>query len=553
MKKTLAILLGILFILNSVLYVHARTYQYNGSSGWSISDDGIIFYGDFEKIAKEENGKYVIRIPNSICGIQVKELRYDWLRLKEEDKDKLSNTEIYIPGNVETINDLKEAPTKYYLEKGSGADKCLDKIIDYSGFMDSLYNDLGYSKEKTKYNIEYKENIERIDIEDEIIEKIMDNIKKDNEYMNNKITSIDVDIKTEYINKLKEYPLCRYFLFDANNDNVPELYIVNTDEKGIVNKNNSALIEEDKKRDNKYVTTYCKAYYNDAPKINTYNGTFSFKDSQQPDNIKYYTVQCGNRNNLILVEEATNYKSENKDIVKRYYVEYGMYSPEILFINNDSDNITQDSWIPILDLFNPFLNGDVIPSDSAQWAQSADTDELVENDIIEERNIPKYKELAEKILLNPVKTYAVTDMTGINNWDFSKIEVTSATTSNNTPAKTNNDDIKVILNDNKLNFAQSPVIEKGTTLVPMRAIFEAMGASVEWDGATQTVTSVKSDTTISLTLNKETATVNGKDISLAVPAKLINGNTMVPLRFVGESLGAEVNWDGESKTITIKG
>ena len=87
----------------------------------------------------------------------------------------------------------------------------------------------------------------------------------------------------------------------------------------------------------------------------------------------------------------------------------------------------------------------------------------------------------------------------------------------------------------------------------MRAIFEAMGASVDWNGETQTVTSVKDSTTISLTLNNNTATVNGKDISLAVPAKLINGSTMVPLRFVSESLGAEVNWDGASKTVTIKG
>ena len=119
--------------------------------------------------------------------------------------------------------------------------------------------------------------------------------------------------------------------------------------------------------------------------------------------------------------------------------------------------------------------------------------------------------------------------------------------------ETKNDEISVILNGNKLSFTQTPVIENGTTLVPMRAIFEAMGASVEWDGTTQTVISVKDDTTISLTLNKETAIVNGESISLAVPAKLINGNTMVPLRFVSESLGAEVNWDGGSKTITIKG
>ena len=116
-----------------------------------------------------------------------------------------------------------------------------------------------------------------------------------------------------------------------------------------------------------------------------------------------------------------------------------------------------------------------------------------------------------------------------------------------------NINISILLNGKELAFEQSPVIENGTTLVPMRTIFEAMGASVEWDGTTQTVTSVKDDKTISLTLNKETAMVNGESISLAVPAKLINGNTMVPLRFVSESLGAEVNWDGGSKTITIKG
>lgn len=111
--------------------------------------------------------------------------------------------------------------------------------------------------------------------------------------------------------------------------------------------------------------------------------------------------------------------------------------------------------------------------------------------------------------------------------------------------------ISVLLNGKKLDFTQSPVIENGTTLVPMRAIFEAMGATVDWNNDTKTVTSVKGDTTISLTLNKNTATVNGKEISLAVPAKLINENTMVPLRFVSESLGADVNWNGESRTITI--
>lgn len=119
--------------------------------------------------------------------------------------------------------------------------------------------------------------------------------------------------------------------------------------------------------------------------------------------------------------------------------------------------------------------------------------------------------------------------------------------------KTTADDngIKVNLNGISLNFTQPPVIENGTTLVPMRAIFEAMGASVEWNNDTKTVTSKKGNITVVLTLDKDTAMVNDKEISLAVPAKLVNGNTMVPLRFVSESMGAEVNWDGESKTVTI--
>lgn len=120
---------------------------------------------------------------------------------------------------------------------------------------------------------------------------------------------------------------------------------------------------------------------------------------------------------------------------------------------------------------------------------------------------------------------------------------------NNKPSEDTS--INVKLNGESLSFTQQPVIENGTTLVPMRAIFEAMGASVDWNNDTKTVTSVKSNTSISLTLYSSTAKVNGKDITLEVPGKLINGFAMVPLRFVSESLGAEVKWDGTTKTINI--
>ena len=81
-------------------------------------------------------------------------------------------------------------------------------------------------------------------------------------------------------------------------------------------------------------------------------------------------------------------------------------------------------------------------------------------------------------------------------------------------------------------------------------IFEALGAEVQWDGNTQTVTATKSGTEIRLVIGGA-AYKNGQEIQLTVPAKIIEGSTMVPLRFVSEALGCQVTWDEKTKTITI--
>ena len=109
----------------------------------------------------------------------------------------------------------------------------------------------------------------------------------------------------------------------------------------------------------------------------------------------------------------------------------------------------------------------------------------------------------------------------------------------------------VTLDGRQLSFTVAPVIEKGTTLVPLRAIFEAMGASVTWDQATQTATAVKGDTKVVLTVGSLSPTINGQVKNLDVPAKIVNGSTMAPLRFVGEAFGDSVGWDQASQTITI--
>jgi len=112
-------------------------------------------------------------------------------------------------------------------------------------------------------------------------------------------------------------------------------------------------------------------------------------------------------------------------------------------------------------------------------------------------------------------------------------------------------EIKVLINGQEKQFSPSPIVQNGSTLVPMRPFFEALGAQVEWNGSTKTVIGKRDDTVVSLTINQKMATVNGNDVSLSFPGKIINGNTFIPLRFVGEALGDQVGYNAQTATISI--
>lgn len=88
--------------------------------------------------------------------------------------------------------------------------------------------------------------------------------------------------------------------------------------------------------------------------------------------------------------------------------------------------------------------------------------------------------------------------------------------------------------------------ENGRTMVPMRAIFEALHARVTWDNREKTVTGRTADRTIVLRVDDRTAQVNGKRVTLDAPARLVDGRVMVPLRFVSESLGYPVYFNDKS-------
>ena len=89
------------------------------------------------------------------------------------------------------------------------------------------------------------------------------------------------------------------------------------------------------------------------------------------------------------------------------------------------------------------------------------------------------------------------------------------------------------------------------TMVPLRAIFEALGASVEWDDSTKTVTSERGDIKVSLTVGVAEIKVNGEAKALDVPGQIVDSRTMVPARAIAEAFGCDVAWDDATKTVTI--
>lgn len=111
--------------------------------------------------------------------------------------------------------------------------------------------------------------------------------------------------------------------------------------------------------------------------------------------------------------------------------------------------------------------------------------------------------------------------------------------------------ISIILNGKPLNFSQAPYMANDTTMVPMRVIFEALGADVNYDSDSQKITATKGDIVVELMLGEKSAKKNGENIALDAAAVTKNGNTMVPLRFVAEALQAQVDWNGSLQIIAI--
>jgi len=111
--------------------------------------------------------------------------------------------------------------------------------------------------------------------------------------------------------------------------------------------------------------------------------------------------------------------------------------------------------------------------------------------------------------------------------------------------------ISVVLDGRQLTFDVPPQSTNDRIVLPLRAIFEAMGASVVWDGGAQTATATKGDTVVVMTIGCTSPTVNGRVVTIDQPGIVINGRLLAPLRFVAEAFGGTVDWNGATQTAII--
>ena len=111
---------------------------------------------------------------------------------------------------------------------------------------------------------------------------------------------------------------------------------------------------------------------------------------------------------------------------------------------------------------------------------------------------------------------------------------------------------KLKVNDKLLECEVPPIVFNDYSVVPARDVFEELGAEVNWEAKTQTVTVNYESTKIKLVINERTATKNGRREVMPIASKLINGKTMIPVRYVGESLGFDVGFDSATDTVWVK-
>lgn len=112
-------------------------------------------------------------------------------------------------------------------------------------------------------------------------------------------------------------------------------------------------------------------------------------------------------------------------------------------------------------------------------------------------------------------------------------------------------DIKIIFNGERVQTSTAPIIENGSTLIPLRDVFESLGAEVVWDDEDRFAAAAKDGVLVQIYPDSGRFIKNGQETELPALPKITNGRIMVPLRALSEAFGYNVLWDGEEYTVSI--
>ncbi len=113
------------------------------------------------------------------------------------------------------------------------------------------------------------------------------------------------------------------------------------------------------------------------------------------------------------------------------------------------------------------------------------------------------------------------------------------------------DPVKIVLNGESLDFDVPPIIQNDRTLAPFRKIGETLGARINWDQDTKIVTAHKGEQTVVLQIGNNIAYIDKTQVELDTPPIIMNNRTLVPIRFFSEAFGATVMWENEDRTVLI--
>ncbi|MCG7218183.1 stalk domain-containing protein [Paenibacillus mucilaginosus] len=249
--------------------------------------------------------------------------------------------------------------------------------------------------------------------------------------------------------------------------------------------------------------------------------------------ITYFNV------NLELTESKNNYLLRDNDAMMKLYSRLIAPDRFLTKVENAAVPADRTGYVP-LSSETPFTQGTrIVPFVKIPEVYIGKVEYYLNGQLIDTQTAPPF---AVELAAGGVPEGSVLKLAVYNRDGVKRAERSFGITSG----------VAVKVDGRELDFEQPPVIRDGSTLTPLRAIFESMGAEVTWDAATKTATAVKGGAKVSIAIGSAKAQRNGETFTLEVPAQLVNGYTMVPARFVSEAFGASVRWDGGTRTVDIR-